>query len=257
MEEEGHRRDNENETSGEADISQYVAMEVELTGEKDNQPQVKGEPPAHICTPECQAMESLHESIMPLHEDVINLRKEIKMQKKTKKRKHESDTNTKTKASKQPKEIDSLAAHLQVCAVEDRKPDMLHEAVQTATLYQEDHEMPRGGRGLLRDRERSLSRQQAGRRGTEQESVMAGDPSSGCLFCNGPHWASNCNYANTLSSRRQMLARQNRWERCLGPANHLVTACQPKTNCFYCKLAKRYGEMTRHHTVFCHYQFKM
>ncbi|CAJ0590747.1 unnamed protein product [Cylicocyclus nassatus] len=173
MEEEGHRRDNENETSGEEDISQYVAMEVELTGEEDNQHQVKGEPPVHICTPKCQAMESLHESIMVLHED----------------------------------EMDSLATHLQVCAVEDRKPDMLHEAVQTATLYQEDHEMPRGGRGLLRDRERSLSRQQAGRRGTEQQSVMAGDPPSGCLFCDGSHWASNCNYANTLSSRRQMLAR--------------------------------------------------
>ncbi|CAJ0607277.1 unnamed protein product [Cylicocyclus nassatus] len=251
MEQECHTRDNENETSGEEheEMSPYVAMEVELTGDEDNHSQVKGEPPAHMCSPKCEAMESLHESIRALHEDVINLRKEIKMQKKSRKRKHESDNYTKNKTSKQPKEMDSLAAHMQVCAVEDRKPDMLHEAVQTATPYQEDHEMPRGGRGLLRDRERSPPRQRAGKRATEQESVMAGDPPSGCLFCNGPHWASNCNYANTLSSRRQMLARQNRCERCLGPANHLVTACQPRTNCFYCKLAKRYGEMTRHHTV--------
>ncbi|CAJ0591193.1 unnamed protein product [Cylicocyclus nassatus] len=126
MEQECHTRDNENETNGEEheEMSPYVAMEVELTGDEDNHSQVKGEPPAHMCSPKCEAMESLHESIRALHEDVINLRKEIKMQKKSRKRKHESDNYT-------------------------------------------------------------------------------------------------------------------------------------KTNCFYCKLAKRYGEMTRHHTVFCHYQFKM
>ncbi|EYC04798.1 hypothetical protein Y032_0086g1996 [Ancylostoma ceylanicum] len=78
-----------------------------------------------------------------------------------------------------------------------------------------------------------------------------------CKFCEGLHWTTDCTLFATLTARRDRVYYLRKCERCLTPNNHLVTACPAKIICFYCKRANRTAEMTKHHSAFCVYQFKM
>ncbi|RCN29253.1 integrase core domain protein [Ancylostoma caninum] len=168
----------------------------------------------------CPAMKTLHATLSSLHKDIIDLKKEVRMHRGA---------------------VEFLAEHMEACVNTAIKPEQVHAAVQA-----EEHPPPPAD-------ESSPNQQQP----SDKPSSLSSSPPSCCVFCGAEHWATNCDIYPTLTSRRRSLMHQNRCERCLGPANHMVTACQPRSNCFYCKQAKRCFEMIKHHSTFCPYQFKM
>lgn len=123
----------------------------------------------------------------------------------------------------------------------DQNKEILHE-------LKEQHK-------LLREIKAS-SRQPSPQPGPSGTTVRTSQ-SKKCPFCEGDHYACDCNKFTSLRERWRRLIANERCERCLAIADHLSTSCEASTPCFYCKTAKREKVMNKHHSAFCPYKFPM